>query len=265
MAAGIAKAGDRAWVVSADTYRTPQFDVAVFYGLEDRLRRALKEYPASGRHAVYVDLGYWGRIEGGKLAGYHKIVVDGRHPTAYFQRKRHDDARIAHFGLRIAPWRRPKPDSAPILLAGMGSKAAQAENMAPEAWERAAIERIRAVTARPILYRPKPSWKAARPIEGCDFSHRSVPIEMILGSCHAVVTHHSNVGVDAIVAGIPTFTEEGVARPLRAGELADIERPAFPEGREQWLSDISYCQWTVAEMAAGLPWQHLKAEGLLPR
>ena len=42
-----------------------------------------------------------------------------------------------------------------------------------------------------------------------------------------------------------------------------IEAPPTLSNRLEWASNIAYCQWSIAEMKAGLPWQHLKSEGLV--
>lgn len=264
MKAGIERVGDRVRVASSLRYTRPEADVAVFYGLAGRLHRVLREYgDHPKRKALYIDLGYWGRKEGGRFSGYHKISLDDRHPTAYFQARKHDASRADRFDLKVQPW---KKGGKHILLIGMGPKGARAEGFAPREWEREALKRIRAVTKRPVIYRPKPNWENAPPIPGCEFDdpRRATPLEALLRDCHAVVSHHSNACVEALLAGVPIFTEEGVASPMGLSDLAEIERPIFPAGRRQWANDIAWCQWSVAEMAEGLPWRHLKDEGLIP-
>jgi hypothetical protein len=266
MFSGIKAAGDRPRLFMETDYRAPMHDAAVFYGYTATLRQVMADYIAVGRQAVYIDLGYWGR-EG--QHGHHKVAVNSRHPTDYFQRRRHDDRRAHALGLNVADW---KAGGAHILLAGMGAKAAEAEGFQPEAWEREAISRIRGYSNRPIVYRPKPSWTQAKPISGTTFSwggpeprgvYRTQRLHEVLAGCHAVVTHHSNVAVEGIVAGIPAFCWKGVALPMSSQDFSQIEYPLHPEGRQQWLNDICYTQWNVAEMHQGLPWRHLKDEGLI--
>jgi hypothetical protein len=241
-------------------YVEPLYDAAIFYGLRGNLPKALKDYPAAGKAAIYVDLGYWGRLQGGRLSGFHKISLNSRHPTAYFRRHRHANDRSLALGIRPAPWRSGRH----ILIAGMGDKAAVTEGYAAEQWEREAIAELRRHTDRPIVYRPKPSWRGAKPIEGAAYSPPTQPLEEVFRNCHAVVTHHSNVAVDALVAGIPVFSMEGVASPMGMPSLDMIESPLFPEDREQWIADLAYTQWTVDEIRSGAPWRHLKCEGLIP-
>jgi hypothetical protein len=257
---GIASCGERVRLLDEETYSEPDAQVAVFYGLAGNLQGIFADYRHAGRTAVYVDLGYWGRSQGGKLAGYHKISVNDRHPTRYFQNRRHSNDRVRMFRLEIEKWH----SGTAVLVAGMGAKSAEVEGIDPESWERAAIKQIQKFTDRRIIYRPKPSWREARPIGGTIYSTRHESLCTVLDQCHAVVTHHSNVAIDGLLAGVPAFCWNGVAKPMSKQNLASIHEPLYPEGREQWAADIAYCQWSVSEMSMGMPWRHLKDEGLVP-
>jgi hypothetical protein len=263
MAEGISRCGDRVTRLTESQYRCPEFDVAVFYGLAGRLERVFKDYPRAGKPAVYIDLGYWGRLDGGKRAGFHKFSVNSRHPTAYFQNRRHPSDRAKRFNLRLRPWQR---NGRHILIAGMGPKACAVEGLHPLVWETRAVRMLRQVTQRPIIYRPKPSWDGARPIAGVGFSDPKVETDVcaVLKGCWAVVTHHSNVAVDGLLAGVPAFCAQGVAVPMGLSDVSLIEAPLYPDNRARWVNDVAYTQFNVAEMREGLPWRHLKDEGLIP-
>lgn len=263
MAEGIRKIGDKTWTVATTAYsRAHTKPISVFYGMAAPLNRIFAEAREDGRTAIYVDLGYWGRHEGGRYRGFHKVCINGRHPTAYFQKRQHDYSRAAALGVKIEPWR---PGGDHILLAGMSGKSSHVDGFEPNQWEREAIEALRAATSRTIIYRPKPSWKAAVPLAGTTFSPKTQPLEEVLQNCHAVVTHHSNVAVDAIVSGIPAFCQEGVGAPLSKHSLAGIDTPFRPgdDERRQWVADIAWTQFSIAEMATGLPWRHIRDEGLV--
>lgn len=261
MAQGIRAAGDDVAVKSDGEYSEPAHDVAVFYGYEKNMPQIMEDYQQAGKKAIYIDLGWWGRKSGSRFEGYHKFAVNDRHPTAYFQDRKHDDSRVRHFGLAPQSWR---GGGGHVLVAGMSDKAAASLDIAPEEWERWAIAEIRKYTDRRIIYRPKPSWLAAKPIEGVGFSHQKEPLSKALGGCHAVVTHHSNVAVDGLVAGVPAFCWDGVAKPMALHDLRQIEKPLRPAGRKQWLADIAYCQWKGEEMQNGAAWRYLRNEGLVP-
>lgn len=264
MAEGITAAGDFPTILSERDYQPSHvqaYDCAVFYGLEGNNAQLFRDYAAASA-AVYVDLGYWGRREGGRFSGYHKISINARHPNAYFRAVAHPEDRLKRFHVEPKAWRAGS-DAQHILLAGMGDKGARAEGYEPEAWERWAISEIRKRSKRRIVYRPKPSWKTARPIEGTFYGEKKFELETFFRDCWAVVTHHSNVAVEALVEGIPTFCWGGVALEMSLQDLARIEAPFYPEDRRAWLADIAYTQWSILEMREGAPWRHLKNEGLL--
>ncbi len=227
-------------------------DVCIAYGwgnpgLFDAYRRHGGKY-------VYVDLGWWGRKPATDvLGGYHKVVVNGREPNAYFRANMPGD-RFAHTGLQIAPWRQYGHH---LLVAGMSEKSARTRGWEPQQWETATIKELAQIYPfRPILYRPKPSWTGAWPIPGAAYSPATVPIEDALLGCFGVVACHSNVSVDALLAGIPMWVGDGVAREFntRIDQFDNFERR---DDRQQLMNDIAYVQWTTAEMASGACLRHL--------
>jgi hypothetical protein len=260
MADGIRKCNDQVHDIRQEFYHGPNDDAAVFYGLYEKLADAFVEYRRVGKMAVYVDLGYWGRTEGGKLKGYHKVSINSRHPTAYFQKRKHPDDRFKRFGLDIKPWTK---SGGHILVAGMGAKAATVEGFKPNQWEQLAINELRKHTDRPIVYRAKNSWRSAEPIDGTIFSWRE-PLEEVLENCWATVSHHSNVCIDGMLEGIPAFCYHGVASVMGLQDLSKIETPVYPDDRYQFMCDVAYNQWTPIEMHSGACWRHLKSEGLVP-
>lgn len=259
MRRGINALGDRARLFDTSGYRSPDADIAVFYGFDTTLRRIFRDYRALGRPVVCIDLGYWGRRDGGIWDGYHKVAVNDRHPTAYFQKVRHSGDRVSRHGISISQWTSGRH----VVIAGMSAKAAEAAGFAPEEWERQAIAAVKAHTDRPIVYRPKPSWPDAKPLPDSTFEHGQMCLDRLLQDCHAVVTHHSNVGVDGLLAGVPVFCVEGAALPLACEDISKIEQPRKDGDRRQWAQDLAYTQFKPDEMHAGVAWRHLKDEGLL--
>lgn len=259
MLKGIAAAGSEAAMIPSNRYHgILEYDVAIFYGLASGLNRVFHDY-RKHRKAVYVDLGYWSRRKRTRWDGYHKLALNSRHPTAYFQRTQHPPDRFNSHHLQIRPWRE---EGRHILVAGMSDKAAQAEGFQPHQWETETIQRLKLLTNRPIFYRPKPNWANARPIENSSF-RRDVPLENDLLDCHAVVAHHSNVAVDALLAGVPCICPGGVASVLSGRELEQIDKPPTPRGREQWAADLAYTQWSIAEIEGGDAFRYLVADGLI--
>ena len=260
---GLKRSGVPSSIQPMLSYRYPDADVAIFYGL---MRPILEGYKRVGRPAIYIDLGYWGRHEGGRRQGFHKLSLNSRHPTAYFQKRKHDAGRFNHFRVPIQPWK--SRNEGYILLVGMSAKAAAAEGFRPEQWERQMVSEIRKYSDREIIYRPKPSWHAATTIPG---TRRMIGVDGDIDkthfrNCYAVVTHHSNAAIEGLLAGVPVFVWDGVATAPGKGscDISRIESPPTPTEREQWAYDIAWTQWNVAEMQSGQVWDYLKQEGLVP-
>ncbi|MDE2470755.1 MAG: hypothetical protein KGL35_18925, partial [Bradyrhizobium sp.] len=242
MAQGVAAAGDRASLIPGLKDQPVTHDAAVASGWG--CPRLFEAYRQAGKHFVYADLGWWDRKSpGSAYGGFHKVVVDAREPNGYFRRNL-PASRFERFDVAIQPWRR---SGSHILLAGMSEKSAGTRGYGPQEWERATIEAIRTITVRPIVYRPKPSWLGATPIPGAWYSGPEETIERALRDCWLVATLHSNVAVDALLAGIPVNAREGVATDFST-PLAKIESPLYPDGREGLMADIAWIQWSLAEM-----------------
>lgn len=256
MAAGAKVCGETVEIV--DNFNCPiQADVCIAYGW--RHPELFDAYRARGGQYVYIDLGWWGRKpKGDVLGGFHKVTVNGREPGPYFRGAHPSDRFTAH-GLTIAPWRR---SGSHILLAGMSAKSAKTRGFKAGEWERNTIDLIRAATDRPIVYRPKPSDPDAWPIEGVYYSPPDQPVEVALANSWAVMTLHSNVAIDGLLAGVPCFCREGVGAALSFSDFAHIADPPLPAGREQLMADIAYCQWTPSEMADGTCWRYLRERAL---
>ena len=259
-AEGAGRAGYNPKIQMDNQYRKPHGVAAAFYGYQKTMPRIMEEYLAAGRKVVFADLGYWGRHEGGRFRGYHKISINARHPGDYLMALDRGPERFQRFGLQVRKWRGRGEH---IILAGMSAKSAESLGYESEEWETWAASEIRKYSDREIIYRPKPSWPDAKGVPGA-VMQRGSNLEHVLDNCHATVAHHSNVSVDGLLAGVPAFCWEGAAVPMACQDLSRIEDPPMPDGREQWLANVAHSQWSVAEISSGDMWRHLRGEGLMP-
>jgi hypothetical protein len=233
MHAGILACGDRSVIRSIydDKLHT---HVGVCYGWKHNA--AIRRYP----NFVYADLGYWGREQ------YYRFAVNGWSPQV---RTDLSADRFNRLGLEIRPWR---TEGRQIIVAGSTEKACRDHGLGYMQWETAMCHRL-AGLGIPVVYRPKPNDRQARPIPGFGFDQR--PIGDALQAAHLWVTHHSNSALDALVAGVPVHCETGAASQFSAPLSAD---PPLLEGREQFLTGVAWLQWTLDEMRSGECWAHLR-------
>lgn len=259
LASGATRLGWHAEVTDQQ-HSVPRGDLCVAYGWLPH-HETMVTYRKAGASFLHVDLGYWERKRTqGDYGGNHKVVLNARHPTAYFRRRR--PATRIDGAPEIQPWRR---DGRHIVVAGLSAKGAVSIGRNPLSWEHDVIGRLKRITNRPIVYRPKPSWRDARPIQGTIWSPPEQTIHDALKGAWALVTMYSNAAIDALAAGIPVYAEDGVAKVMSISSLAEIDRP--PElslkERKQFLADVGYCHWTKAEIADGTMFRQFVADGLI--
>lgn len=231
MMQGMQRAGDRV---------VPPGRAQCCVGYGWKFHRQYQQYPSY----AYADLGYWERDS------YYRFAVNGWSPEKYV-RQGLSSKRFDRLGLEIKPWQTGGEE---IIVAGSTAKACADHRIPYQGWELRVIEQLKA-TGRPVVYRPKPNDASATEIGGVPMDRR--PIKEALQSAYAVVTHHSNTAIDALLAGIPVHCETGAAAAFSVPLDQIGEAPRMP-GREQFLFDVAWLQWTLEEMKSGDCWRHLR-------
>lgn len=213
--------------------------VLVLYGAGSEYRQgAIARHKANGGRVVMMDLGYWDRDHRMRMS------VDEHHPTA------------AHFAIdppagveRWIPQLREDWDPhGPVLLIGNGKKARAHLGMTPLEWEVRKLAELRArFPERTVYYRPKGKKNGEEDI-GAPMRH-AMTIEDAIKRCALVVCKHSNVAVDACIAGVPVECEDGAAFHLyRHGANPSREQ------RTAFLKRLAWWQWHYNEAGACWAW-----------
>lgn len=235
-------------------------DLACMVGVKSR--ELFRAHFNAGAHVLYFDKGYTRHAAASpvKLWEYWRVALDSHQPTDGLMAKNMLDGRWQRLDLVFQPWRKAGPGH--IVIAGSSAKYHEFYGLKePTAWARKLVAALREETKREIVYRPKPSWKDAVPIEGTRFSPGSESIEDVLRGAWCVVTHGSNACFEAVLNGIPCIiTGNGVARDISSTALAEVEAPRLASYQErlQWGANLAYWQWTMPEMASGEAWQFLR-------
>lgn len=245
--------GDDFEVRTVEDYHEPSGDVGCVFGVKGIARRLLDDYRAAGRHALFFDKGHTRRLPDG--AALWRVSADGFMPLDTFQRVPRPGDRAKAHGLSLSP----RQFGECVLFAGASQKHCDFHGLGDcSEYARRVIAEVRAHTDRPVIYRPKPSWRSAVPIDGTEFSRSPTRLADELARCFVLVTHSSNAAVEAILAGVPAIVlGPGIARPVTSRTVADVEDPywTLDEERRQWLADLAYCQWSVEEIASGETWK----------
>jgi hypothetical protein len=218
-------------------------DVLLTYGAGEVTRRdAVAKHVARGGRAICFDFGYWGSRKRN-----FRFSLDGTQPKpkhlAATPATGRDHPELCDTWLdengAAVPYYDPHGF---ILLIGMGAKSrVQFGYMGPQ-WEAAALARIRAeYPGREIRYRPKGRHveivEAELPVSS------EAKIEDALKGCALVVCRHSNVAIDACIAGVPVLCEDGAAYFL----YRNGPNPT-PEQRRDLLARVAWWQWSATEV-----------------
>lgn len=173
---------------------------------------------AGGGHVIAWDLAYWDR------ARKFRLTIDADHP--YRLVRDMPETRLKGINLREDH----SPDGH-IVVIGMGRKSVAVYDGAKD-WESLAVKRAkRAYPGRKVIVRPK---------------GLRTPIEAALRGASMVVCRHSNVAIDACVAGVPVVCEDGIGRALYSGDISNPIKPT-PDQRLRFLHNVAWWQWAPSE------------------
>ena len=178
----------------------------------------------------------------------------------------HDNSRSDLLALKVKPWR---TDGEYILICGQHDKSLQWQDQPSMSnWFLQTYDEIRKYSDRPIIFRPHPRCRLEHIERGLKHVYRQEPVkiggsyddfDMGFDNIHATVSHSSNPGIHSILNGVPSFVStHSLAYPVAndIDFLHDIENPLMPD-RTEWLNDYAYTEWTVDEIAQGIPLKRL--------
>lgn len=119
-------------------------------------------------------------------------------------------------------------------------------------------KQIRDVTETPIIFKPHPRGNSGT----MNIKYAKVDntnLIKLLEKAKAVVTINSNSGVDSIVNGVPVLALDkgSMCWDICMKNFEELNNISYPE-RQQWLNEISWCQWFYEEIENGDAWEHLK-------
>ena len=195
-----------------------------------------------------------------------KVGLNGINRDAYFGDSGNNNARSNALGLLLKPWRTAGEY---ILICGQHDKSLQWQGMPSMSnWLMQTISEVRKHTDRPIIFRPHPR----RPLPHIEKEFKNVyrqdpqhvsgtydDFDMGFNNVHCTISYSSNPGVHSVIEGVPAFVSTHSLAYDVANDidfLHNIENPVMPD-RTQWLNDYAYTEWTVEEIAQGIPLKRL--------
>jgi hypothetical protein len=189
-----------------------------------------------------------------------KMGINGVNARAQWGEGTESD-RANKLAMRLQPWHQGDH----ILIAMQRSDSEQWAGLpAAEQWLEHTVNRIREHTDRPIVVRPHPRQRL-KSMPGVQIqqpqalrgTYDEFDFRGSLGRAWAVVNENSGPGSQSIIDGVPAFVgADSMALPVANTDFAQIEKPRMPE-RSAWLEQLCHTEWTLGEIAAGLPLSRL--------
>lgn len=234
---GFAAMGCMAAARASEYYRgeVENFDLVVSYGMRAG-RRVRDAYRAAGVPVVVVDWGYMARVnvKGEYESGHFQVGLERLNSVPPFACPAD---RFDVLGIEIAA-KGGDPDGY-VLVCGQVPQDT-AHGMSVEdyvAWLRETVSQY-----PEAVYRPHPRGGVHLP--GIE-SHTG-PLSEALAGARLVVTWNSNVGHDALLAGVPVVAHG----PAAYAELVGETLPSV-DARREYFHRVAYGQWTLDEMRSG--------------
>ena len=198
---------------------------------------------SSNRTFYYIDNGYFNPYQ----KEWMRVIKNHVHDIRPLIIRPRD--RMAQFNFNLKPMR---TRGQRIILAPPSSKSLSLWGLDFDVWLDQTLKTIKKYTNRPIsvrLKRPRFERTANDTIE-----------DYLANDCHCLVTYNSVAAVDALINGVPVFTlGPNAAGILGLSDLSKIETPRIPSMSERldWLSHLSYSQFTQTEISNGTAWRIL--------
>lgn len=212
--------------------------------LKDRVRiRQLQDEQKALGDLVIIERGFVKR-EDYYMVGWNSINGAAEYPHSEWKDIPTD--RWDMLGVELA---KRQTNGCDVLVIGQVPWDTTCQHISMQEWVEETCQRLAAQRIGPVVFRPHPLQPNAiktrhLKIDSVDIGR---PIEEALRYARTVVTFCSNVGVDALIAGVPTTCDDPMSMIWGAGF----------QNRERWAAGIAYSQWSLAEFAKGLPWKCL--------
>jgi hypothetical protein len=220
-------------------------DWLVMWGIGADHRSSLRwQHIRAGGLVALWDIGFFKRE---KVRGFCKVSINDDYATRWLDKTEPDPSRWEAVDLKLRDDYNPDGH---IVVAGIGPKQRMYMGLSAgsDCWEQQKIDEARRrFPGRRVVYRPKPNRTS--PSLRCETDATSDISEVLRGAA-LVICMHSNVAVDAVLAGIPFESEDGVSTWLRG-------KPYTRETRQDFCRRIARWQYKAYEMAEA--WQFLRS------
>lgn len=201
-----------------------------------------KPYRDRGADVLVMERGYLGDRFAWTSLGWNGLNGRGRFPINA------DPSRFRlHFGDLLKPW---KKSGEYVLLVGQVPNDASLDGQDLSGWYRTTARDAARLYGLPVAFRRHPK-ALERGIRQEVPGTRLIESDLAdaLAGAKVVITFNSNVGVDAVLSGVPAVAVDkgSMAWEVTAHRVGEL---AYPD-REDWLARLAWCQWSIDEIRSG--------------
>jgi len=193
-----------------------------------------------------------------------QVGLNGINRTAYFGPSGMDGVRSRNLGLELKPWR---TDGEYILICGQHDKSLQWQGMpSMSQWMLNTITQLQIHYDYPIIIRPHPRCPLPHIEKEFKNVYRQDPkhvngtyddFDMNFNNIKYTVSWNSNPGIHSIINGVPAHVgPQSLAFDVACPHLLMVDNPLTPD-RQQWLNDYAWTEFTIEEIAQGIPLKRL--------
>ena len=225
-------------------YRNAQADHYLLWGLIGNNYQMMQTFP---KQFTFVDMPYHGRLQG---EDYENSYWRWAHNSFHYQEPMNSPSdRFDKWNLTLEPWRE---EGDFILICPSSETMTKAINgVTQDRWIQNMYDKIKPHTNKPIRVRLKPRKNGK---SGPDVESTSMREELI--GCHALVTNASLTAIEALVLGVPVFTDtsECPAAWLANKDFRKINNPNR-YFRRPLFYDLAYRQFSIKEFRDGTAYE----------
>lgn len=215
-------------------------------------------YKKTNRPVIVLEVG------GIKRGTTWKVGLNGINRDGDYRPSGNNNDRARSLGLELKPWR---TDGEYILICGQHDKSLQWQGMpSMSQWIMNTIDALQIHYEYPVVFRPHPRCKLPDIERQYKNVYRQDPVhvsgtyddfDMNFNKVKYTVSWSSNPGIHSIINGVPAHVgPSSLAFDVGCPHLLMVDKPHMPD-RQQWLNDYAWTEFTVEEIAQGLPLNRL--------
>ena len=218
-------------------------DLAVFWG--HRQHGIISKQRREGKHYLVMERGYIGDRFKWTSLGFDGLNGRAKFPKIDDGMKRWNQ----HFAGFLKPWKENNGKTAVIMGQVRGDESLRTVDF--EKWVINIADSVEEAGFS-IWFRPHPGEPCYRPK---NLNVMKGALSEALDAAELVVTYNSNSGVDAVIAGVPTFAADpgSMVWNIYTHDLAPINW-----NRDEWCKKMAYTQWLPEEIESGAAWEALR-------